>query len=110
MYVVRRTFRGPFGVISAGSVIQPADIKMFKYRLQQKHIVEITEQNFERYNSFFKVRLGINIPTLKSEGKAPKQDKAPEEPKQDKAPKEEKAPEEPKQAKAKAAKATVKAK
>lgn len=67
MFVVRRAFRGPKGPQPAGSVIEPADIKYFRYHLQQKHIVEVTEHNFERYKTFFKQRFGIEIEELQTE-------------------------------------------
>ena len=66
MFIVRRTFRGPKGPLSAGSVIEPADIKDFRYRLQQRHVVEVTEHNFKRYQSFFTERYGVDIPALTS--------------------------------------------
>lgn len=65
MFIVRRSFRGPQGPHKAGSIVEPAEMKNFRYRLQQKHIVEVTEQNFERYQAFFKTRFNIEIPSLK---------------------------------------------
>ena len=61
MYIIRRSFKGHRGLLSAGSVVEPADVKQFKYRLNEKHIVEVNEQNFERYHSFFLERFGIDI-------------------------------------------------
>lgn len=69
MYIVRRSFRGPHGPVSAGSVVEPADIKDFKYRLQQQHIVEVNEHNFERYEGFFKARFCAQIPALTVDAK-----------------------------------------
>lgn len=66
MFVVRRSFRGPRGPISAGSIIEPADIKNFRYRLQEKHIIEVTEQNFNSYRVFFKQRFGVDIGAAKA--------------------------------------------
>ena len=65
MFVVRRSFRGPRGPISAGSIVEPVDIRNFKYRLQAKHIVEVTEQNFNSYRVFFKQRFGVDIGAAK---------------------------------------------
>ena len=65
MFVVRRSFRGPRGPISAGSIIEPADIRNFRYRLQEKHIIEVTEQNFNSYRVFFKQRFGVDIGAAK---------------------------------------------
>jgi hypothetical protein len=65
MFVVRRSFRGPRGPISAGSIIEPANIRNFRYRLQEKHIIEVTEQNFNSYRVFFKQRFGVDIGAAK---------------------------------------------
>ena len=64
MYIVTRSFRGPSGPLLAGSIVEPASIRDFRYRLQQKHIVEVTEHNFEQYQTFFKDRHGIEMPAL----------------------------------------------
>lgn len=64
MYVVRRAFRGPHGPVAVGSVIEPTDIRMFKYHLQEKHIVEVTEQNLERYAVLFRDRFGLDLHAL----------------------------------------------
>lgn len=61
MFVVKRAFRDTFGMIPAGSVVEPAGIKRFKHRLSEGHIVEVNEQNFDQYAWFFKQRYGISI-------------------------------------------------
>lgn len=61
MYVVTRTFRDSNGVFSVGSIIEPTEVKTFKSRLQQKHIVDVNEQNIERWAIFFKNRYGIDL-------------------------------------------------
>lgn len=61
MYVVTRTFRDSNGVFSVGSIIEPTEVKTFKSRLQQKHIVDVNEQNIERWATFFKNRYGIDL-------------------------------------------------
>lgn len=63
-YICRRTFRDASGPIPAGSIVGPAGIKRFRFRLQEGHIVEVNEQTFEKYASLFKQRYGIEIPTL----------------------------------------------
>ena len=65
MYVVRRPFRGPHGPMVVGSIVEPTDLRDFNYRLREKHIVEITEQNYEEYKYFFKQRFGIDLPNIK---------------------------------------------
>jgi hypothetical protein len=62
MFVVRRAFRGPSGCLSAGSIIDPADMKKYRYHVQEKHIVEVTEHNYARYAQLFKDKYGIDIP------------------------------------------------
>lgn len=61
MYIVKRPFRDASGMVSAGSVVEPADIKRFKHRLLEGHIVEVNEHNFEQYKYFFKERYGVEI-------------------------------------------------
>lgn len=63
-YICRRTFRDASGPIPAGSTIEPAGIKRFRFRLQEGHIVEVTEHNFEQYATLFEQRYGITIPKL----------------------------------------------
>lgn len=64
MYLVRRSFRERSTIKSAGSIVEPADIKGFKYRLNDRDVVEVNEQNFERYKDYFKQKFGIDIPAL----------------------------------------------
>ena len=63
-FICRRSFRDAKGPISTGSVLDPVKIKRFKFRLQEGHIVEVTEQNFKQYATLFRQRYGINIPRL----------------------------------------------
>lgn len=69
MFVVKRAFRDTFGMIPAGSVVEPAGIKRFKHRLSEGHIVEVNEQNFDQYAWFFKQRYGISIQLPNTEDK-----------------------------------------
>lgn len=69
MFVVKRAFRDTFGMIPAGSVVEPAGIKRFKHRLSEGHIVEVNEQNFDKYAWFFKQRYGIDIQLPSTEDK-----------------------------------------
>lgn len=64
MFVVKRTFRDASGMIPAGSIVEPAGIKRFKHRLLEGHIVEVNEQNFDKYADFFKQRYGIDLPVI----------------------------------------------
>jgi len=60
-FIVRRTFKCKSGIKHAGSIIEPADIRDFKYRLRDKYIVEINEQNFDSMHYLFSIRYGIDI-------------------------------------------------
>ena len=64
MFVVKRAFRDASGMIPAGSIVEPAGIKRFKHRLLEGHIVEVNEQNFDKYADFFKQRYGIDLPMI----------------------------------------------
>ena len=64
MFVVRRSFRGPHGPLKAGSVVEPVDMKDFRYRLQQKHVVEVNEQNFDKYQKFFNSKYNVTLKPL----------------------------------------------
>lgn len=59
MFVVKRPFRDTTGMLPAGSIVKPAGIKRFKRRVLEGHIVEVTEQNFDKYADFFKQRFGV---------------------------------------------------
>ena len=63
-FICRRAFRDAKGPVPTGSIINPVEIKRFRFRLQEGHIVEVTEQNFEQYATLFRQRYGINIPKL----------------------------------------------
>ncbi len=63
-FICRRAFRDAEGPVPVGSVVDPTGIKRFRFRLQEKHIVEVTEQNFEQYATLFEQRYGVTIPKL----------------------------------------------
>lgn len=65
MFVVKRPFRDAAGMVTAGSVVEPAGIKRFKHRVLEGHIVEVTEHNFDCYADFFKRRYGVDLPPIK---------------------------------------------
>lgn len=61
MYVVRRAFRNYGQMMVPGSVVEPGSIKRFKSRLNDGHIVEVTEQNFDKWDKYFRERIGVPI-------------------------------------------------
>jgi hypothetical protein len=56
--------------MSVGSFVEPADLRRFRYHLQEKHIVEVNEQNLEQYASLFKRRFNIDLVGLIAEKQA----------------------------------------
>lgn len=69
MYVVRRAFRNYGQMMVPGSVVEPGSIKRFKSRLNDGKIVEVTEQNFNKWDKYFRERLctPILLPEAKTE-------------------------------------------
>lgn len=61
MYIVTRAFRDKNGVFGVGSVVDPTTVRSFKSRLQQKHIVDVSELNLDKWLTFFKNRYGIDL-------------------------------------------------
>ena len=61
MYVVRRAFRNYGQMMAPGSVVEPGAIKRFKSRLNDGHIVDIREQDIEKWQKYFKERIGVDI-------------------------------------------------
>lgn len=61
MYVVRRSFRNYGDIMVPGSTVEPSTIKRFKSRLADGHIIEVTEQNFEKWREVFKIRYGVTL-------------------------------------------------
>lgn len=56
VYLVVRPFRDRIGMLLAGTVVRPDDLRWFKVRLRDKHIREVTEDNFEEIASYLQVR------------------------------------------------------
>ena len=61
MYVVRRSFKNFGEVMLPGSVVDPDSIKMFKTKLKDHVIIEVSAQNFDRWNEYFKNKFGVEI-------------------------------------------------
>ena len=77
MFVVRRSFRNNGQMMAPGSVVEPGTIKRFKSRLNDGHIVEVSEQDFNKWDEYFKVRIGVPI-QLPNASEAPEAPEAPE--------------------------------
>ncbi len=70
MFVVRRTFRDNKGVRLVGSIVESTSVKRFKHRIAAGNILEITEQNLERYQHYFSIKHGVDITANHNEYKA----------------------------------------
>lgn len=67
MYVARYGFRDIKGMIKAGTIVDPAEIRTFHSRLRSGRIVEVTEKNYKELYNYFKGRHGVILPKLKKE-------------------------------------------
>ena len=47
--------------MTPGSTVEPGAIKRFKSRLNDRHIVEVHEQDFEKWQRYFKERVGVEL-------------------------------------------------
>ena len=61
MFVVRRAFRNYNQMITPGSIVEPGDIKWFKTRLRDRCIVEVTEQDLDKWEDYFVGKFGVSI-------------------------------------------------
>lgn len=61
MFVVRRAFKNYGEALLPGSVVEPGNIKNFKSRLRERVIIEVPEQDFEKWNNYFKTKFGVPI-------------------------------------------------
>lgn len=76
MYVVRRSFRNFDQMMVPGSVVEPGTIKRFKSHLRDRDIIEVTEQDFDKWNAYFIGKFGVPI-ALPEHGEEPKQGEEP---------------------------------
>lgn len=61
MYVVRRAFRNYGQMMVPGSVVEPGSIKRFKSHLNDRDIIEVSEQTFDKWDKYFRERMGVAI-------------------------------------------------
>lgn len=109
MYVVRRTFRNFGQMMAPGSIVEPGAVKRFKSRLTEGHIIEVSEQDFDKWAEYFKVRLGVTLvkpEDQKPEGQKPEDQKSEDQKSEDQKPEDQK----PEEAKVSVAKVVVTAK
>lgn len=66
MYVVRRAFRNLNQMMVPGSEIEPGTVKLFKTRLRERQIIEVSEQDFDKWNEYFLKKYGTPIKRLEA--------------------------------------------
>lgn len=67
MYVVRRAFRNLNQMMVPGSEVEPGTVKLFKTRLRERQIIEVSEQDFDKWNEYFLKKYGTPIKRLETE-------------------------------------------
>lgn len=77
MFVVRRAFRDSDGVRSVGSIVAPTDVKRFQHRFGMGYIIEVTEQNLDRYTEYFKARYHVDITPKRAKVEKPEEAEEP---------------------------------
>lgn len=67
MFVVRRPFKSLGKCFTVGSTLEPTDCKLFKTKVAEGKIIEVTENNYETIKSFFQQKFGVVIPPIHKE-------------------------------------------
>ena len=81
MYVVRRSFKCFGKCFTPGAVITDvARVKGFKSKLVDRKIIEVTEQNYESMNVYFKRKFGVDLPAIMTAASTEKPEATPAEP------------------------------
>ena len=61
MYVVRRAFRSYGSMLVPGTVVEPNKVKRFKSHLNERDIIEVTNDTFDAWNEYFTRKFGTPI-------------------------------------------------
>lgn len=61
MYVVRRAFRSYGSMLVPGAVVEPNKVKRFKSHLNERDIIEVTNDTFDAWNEYFTRKFGTPI-------------------------------------------------
>lgn len=65
MYVVRRPFKCFGKCFTPGDVVKDVTrVKGFKSKLVDRKIIEVTEQNYESMEVYFKQKFGVDLPAI----------------------------------------------
>lgn len=71
MFIVRRAFRNNGTMLLPGSVVEPGSIKRFKSRLRDNRIIEVEEQDLDKWRDFFMKRYGVAIADIEPPVESP---------------------------------------
>ena len=70
MYVVRRPFKSYGKAFTYGDIINvPSDVKLFKAKVAEGKILEVTDANYEHLSVYFKTKYDVELPSLKQDNK-----------------------------------------
>lgn len=61
MFVVRKSFRNYNQMVLPGTIVEPGSIKWFKNRFKDRYIVEVNEQNFDKWEEYFVGKYGVSL-------------------------------------------------
>lgn len=59
--IVKHTFRNYGVMMVPGSIVEPATIKRYKSRVGTGHIIQVHEQDLDKYKVYFKERHGVDL-------------------------------------------------
>ena len=48
-------------MMTPGSIVEPGDIKWFKTRLRDRDVIEVHEQDLDKWEAYFNVKFGVSI-------------------------------------------------
>lgn len=61
MFVIRKPFRNYNQMMLPGTIVEPGSIKWFKNRFKDRYIVEVNEQNFDKWEKYFVGKYGVSL-------------------------------------------------
>lgn len=68
MYAVRRPFKSYGKAFTYGDIINnPSEVKLFKAKVAEGKILEVTDANYEHLSVYFKTKYGVELPSLKQD-------------------------------------------
>ena len=61
MYIVTRTFRDAKGIFKVGTQVEPTDVRAFKSRLADKHIINVDTCDQAFWSNYLMNKYGIEL-------------------------------------------------